>query len=403
MPKEPKDKFKIPTTIVTRRQSNKVANETASLEKISDVGIINNRERYKKWEEKNKVKEGNKKAEPPLQNDNTATIHHTPIGKFFSVFYYNFENYPNKQEALALVRKRDAQIHTGRGFVKEFLLSPMVTDGLDGSFLIPSLPYNALFQLLLIFKLPTSHVMSGSIGMKRIMNHFAYYMYDWVPGSGEVLSKNGYLSNPYLTQNDILNLHCFGTKLINSLSNALHQELENNQNNNKSQLTDFSYYPGIMKTIVPTHQPLQRYDNDDSDSYILHLPLCKEGRHLRIGWFDHASKTTKQKIIFIPFGSAILLKSSVWHGGHYGCEGNVCFVAILTRANWNNINVKLMSECNELGGFEFVLEDHYKTGLVEPNEVSKIFRSKVDIQKTQNAIKGMREACPGNMWLNLLN
>lgn len=295
------------------------------------------------------------------------------------------------------MRQRDALYHAARGHRKGFLLSPLLGDGLIGSFSIPVVPYHDLFYLLLLFKLPNFHVMKEEVkdsGMKTTNGGaLSYYMYDWQ--DDQVCSPDRYLSNKYLAQGDTIFLHSFGMKLKQSLVDAVNRESSVNL-----QLKDLYYHPGIVKTNKPFHQKLHQ-DSRNLDSYILHLPLSREGLHLRIGWFDDELKIAKQNFIFVPFGTAILLKSSVWHAGTYGSRGNIRFHSVISKGIWEGGSLIYMKD-NIPQGFEFDVENHEKTELLEASAVSTTYRTKVDNQKTLNTVKGLRDAYPSKKWLPLL-
>jgi hypothetical protein len=59
--------------------------------------------------------------------------------------------------------------------------------------------------------------------------------------------------------------------------------------------------------------------------FILHLPLCKEGLALQIWstWEGDETKHICPKLIFVPFGCALLLRADIYHAGCYGTKGNL--------------------------------------------------------------------------------
>jgi hypothetical protein len=59
--------------------------------------------------------------------------------------------------------------------------------------------------------------------------------------------------------------------------------------------------------------------------FILHLPLCKEGLALQIWstWEADGTSHVRPKLIFVPFGCALLLRADIYHAGCYGIKGNL--------------------------------------------------------------------------------
>jgi hypothetical protein len=59
--------------------------------------------------------------------------------------------------------------------------------------------------------------------------------------------------------------------------------------------------------------------------FILHLPLCKEGLALQIWstWEGDRTSHIRPKLIFVPFGCALLLWADIYHAGCYGTKGNL--------------------------------------------------------------------------------
>jgi hypothetical protein len=59
--------------------------------------------------------------------------------------------------------------------------------------------------------------------------------------------------------------------------------------------------------------------------FVLHLPLCEEGLALQIWstWGGNGTKHMLPKLIFVPFGCALLLRADIYHAGCYGTRGNL--------------------------------------------------------------------------------
>ena len=66
-------------------------------------------------------------------------------------------------------------------------------------------------------------------------------------------------------------------------------------------------------------------------SYIIHVPLCINGAWIYV-WERGDGITINREMIHIPFGSMLVLRSDVWHGGIVGGKGNLRFhAAIMAR------------------------------------------------------------------------
>ena len=89
--------------------------------------------------------------------------------------------------------------------------------------------------------------------------------------------------------------------------------------------------PGAVLTVKPFAQPphrdMQGFDRKDDwqQSYfpfILHLPLCEEGMFLNVWHMPHDESVAPYQL-HIPFGTFVLLRVDVVHGGVLGSPGNV--------------------------------------------------------------------------------
>ena len=63
-------------------------------------------------------------------------------------------------------------------------------------------------------------------------------------------------------------------------------------------------------------------------SYIIHVPLCINGAWIYV-WERGDGITINREMIHIPFGSMLVLRSDVWHGGIVGGKGNLRFHAAI--------------------------------------------------------------------------
>ena len=66
-------------------------------------------------------------------------------------------------------------------------------------------------------------------------------------------------------------------------------------------------------------------------SFIIHVPLCIEGSWIYV-WERGDGFSVNRDMVHIPFGSMLVLRSDVWHGGIVGGKGNLRFhAAIMAR------------------------------------------------------------------------
>ena len=88
---------------------------------------------------------------------------------------------------------------------------------------------------------------------------------------------------------------------------------------------------GLVCTIKPYVQvPHLDFDRNGTErGIIIHAPLCEEGSWIYI-WKANTRSTPKQKqMLFLPFGSMLVLDGDVWHWGIFGSPGNVRFHAAI--------------------------------------------------------------------------
>ena len=126
------------------------------------------------------------------------------------------------------------------------------------------------------------------------------------------------------------------------------------------------YVPGFVKTGKPRHQMLH-LDSHDIDlefpwtSLIVHIPLEEKGQWLRLGKVvtdnnkeksvqeNPPSRTRRSKgknevepglqlnhrLIYIPFGSGVILPGNQLHAGHYGKKHDMRYHAVLSKSQWD--------------------------------------------------------------------
>jgi hypothetical protein len=96
--------------------------------------------------------------------------------------------------------------------------------------------------------------------------------------------------------------------------------------------TCWQFYPSLVFTKgLASHQkphldfPKAEFMRKGRVPFILHLPLCKEGLALQIWstWEADGTSHVRPKLIFVPFGCALLLRADIYHAGCYGIKGNL--------------------------------------------------------------------------------
>ena len=67
-------------------------------------------------------------------------------------------------------------------------------------------------------------------------------------------------------------------------------------------------------------------------SYIIHQPLCVYDPWIDV-WERGDISNGNKEMVHIPFGSLLVLRSDVWHGGVVGGKGNLTFHAVIIHKN----------------------------------------------------------------------
>jgi hypothetical protein len=96
--------------------------------------------------------------------------------------------------------------------------------------------------------------------------------------------------------------------------------------------TCWQFYPRLVFTKgLASHQkphldfPKAEFMRKGRVPFILHLPLCKEGLVLQIWstWEGDGTSHVRPKLIFVPFGCALLLRADIYHAGCYRTKDNL--------------------------------------------------------------------------------
>ena len=104
------------------------------------------------------------------------------------------------------------------------------------------------------------------------------------------------------------------------------------------------------------HQDLHLDDEEafvtpKDECFIYHVPLCEEGLKLRVAYV-RLSKSTRnvelyERMLYVPFGSCILLPPTLIHGGHYGKSGNLRLHGVISVNQWNGDDLLPLNSCIE--------------------------------------------------------
>ena len=112
--------------------------------------------------------------------------------------------------------------------------------------------------------------------------------------------------------------------------------------------------------------------------FILHHPLCEEGPTLQV-WLPNESGTYSPQLMHIPFGTALLLRGDVYHGGCYGSKGNIRFHAHFTPieciADGRELDIMNLG-CNERFRETDLLSESVNSLMVSKNKQHMQFTAK---------------------------
>ena len=74
------------------------------------------------------------------------------------------------------------------------------------------------------------------------------------------------------------------------------------------------------------HSPHLDINFSNLYSFIIHVPLCIEGGWIYV-WERGDGFSVNREMVHIPFGSILVLRSNIWHGGLSEGNGNLQFHA----------------------------------------------------------------------------
>jgi hypothetical protein len=152
----------------------------------------------------------------------------------------------------------------------------------------------------------------------------------------------------------------------------------------------------LIETEKAVHQPGHIDDKTcenvvgEYQPWILHQPLCAEGRTLQIWAKDESGKLSPQ-MLHIPFGSACMLRGDIYHGGCYGNMGNIGFHAQLNPRP---------AEGKYLGMLPESRNEQVRETDIPANEVNNNARTLDQVKFTQKYLKNMKRMFPSTtFWL----
>lgn len=103
---------------------------------------------------------------------------------------------------------------------------------------------------------------------------------------------------------------------------------------------DYFFCPGVVGNVGgPCFQRIH-LDHEEATNkgygrhpaYVLHMPLCREGLALQLCLNATQGKgALSRQFLFVPFGKMLLLRSNVYHSGHFGSRGNLRLHAVIAK------------------------------------------------------------------------
>ena len=152
----------------------------------------------------------------------------------------------------------------------------------------------------------------------------------------------------------------------------------------------------LIETEKAVHQPGHIDDRTcdgvagEFQPWILHQPLCAEGRSLQI-WVKGENDKLSPQLLHIPFGSACLLRGDIYHGGCYGSMGNIGFHAQLNPRPAEGKFLGLLPESRN---------ERLRETDIPANEVNSTARTQDQAKFTQKYLRNMKRMYPSeSFWL----
>lgn len=237
-------------------------------------------------------------------------------------------------------KKRRIQRQTTAPIAPLKLLSNF--NGLEGKILAGRVPKTIMIELIRMKN------RIGSISSIRNKKHNGRTMFNGIGSTRTVTGNCGAIYTMFQhwtesTTNDewknhpLLHMGYKGdetsSRAIESFGKYLIELLSRRANSYVKPQYTYCYRPGIIITLESFHQTPHRdfhitncRKDENLSIWILHLPLCREGLELNV--WENMNKTDKKGSpikVFVPFGTYLLLRGDVTHGGCFGERGNTRF------------------------------------------------------------------------------
>jgi hypothetical protein len=148
----------------------------------------------------------------------------------------------------------------------------------------------------------------------------------------------------------------------------------------------------LIETEKAVHQPGHIADETcagvagEYQPWILHQPLCADGRSLQI-WTEGENGKLAPQFLHIPFGSACVLRGDIFHGGCYGSKGNIGYHAQL---NFRPAEGKYLGILKEN-----MIEQSHETA-IPADEVNSTAQTKDQVKFTHKYLRNMKKVCPSD-------
>jgi hypothetical protein len=158
-----------------------------------------------------------------------------------------------------------------------------------------------------------------------------YFMFHWQQNITETGQNMEDFVDDWSVRVDVLREPT--KNIINTFCRNIIRTLVASEYNEQDSEVDqrWAYFPGLVLTEKPFNQ-LSHLDMGDSRGLIVHMPLTAEGLVLMIlphktirGNGSVGRQQESPQYLFVPYGSYLVLPSSVVHAGCYGSNGNLRF------------------------------------------------------------------------------
>lgn len=209
-------------------------------------------------------------------------------------------------------------------------------------------------------------------GWKKITKTKTYFN---IANEGEVTDK---------AQWNMIKYNELGSRAINSFLLRVGQQCFNDKTLTNEKLT---VSPGFLVTeeesFQPVHFDFEKIPKRINDRpFILHLPLCREGMKLNVVIVK--GRRLYPISLRIPFGSFVLTRADVLHGGCYGGKGNMRFHSIILKVALKYDKLSFVSNLNKV---ELTEEKFHGNQIAvckeDPNFVTDLLKAGKDVCMTK--------------------